>query len=117
MTLPSTDNDEDGEEELEAQHICRPVIHSDISQGSYATELEHRIIRLEQIIEELDQEKEQILRQQSYKDNDLETLKKELKIKDEIVSQLEQDFMCLEDQLEHLQKVSEREGKEGERFY
>ncbi|RCH87419.1 hypothetical protein CU097_001428, partial [Rhizopus azygosporus] len=113
MTLPSTDNDEDGEEELEAQHICRPVIHSDISQGSYATELEHRIIRLEQIIEELDQEKEQILRQQSYKDNDLETLKKELKIKDEIVSQLEQDFMCLEDQLEHLQKQLQEKGTDG----
>lgn len=103
MTLPSPENEE--EEEVEAQHICRPVIHSTISQGSYAVELENKIIRLEQLIDELDQEKEQIIRQQSYKDNDVETLKKELRIKDEIVSQLEQDFMGLEDQIEHLQKV------------
>ncbi|OAD04775.1 hypothetical protein MUCCIDRAFT_79871 [Mucor lusitanicus CBS 277.49] len=107
MTLPCSDHDsdsEDEEEEVEAQHICRPVIHSTISQGSYAIELENKIARLEQFIEELDQEKEQILRQHSYKDNDVETLKKELRIKDEIVSQLEQDFMGLEDQIEHLQK-------------
>ncbi|KAG1448439.1 hypothetical protein G6F56_008942 [Rhizopus delemar] len=38
MTLP-----EEEEDELEAQHICRPIIHSDISQGSYAAELEHKI--------------------------------------------------------------------------
>lgn len=108
MTLPCSDHDsdsEDEEEEVEAQHICRPVIHSTISQGSYAIELENKIARLEQFIEELDEEKEQILRQHSYKDNDVETLKKELRIKDEIVSQLEQDFMGLEDQIEHLQKV------------
>ncbi|KAL7318122.1 hypothetical protein PS15m_004384 [Mucor circinelloides] len=106
MTLPCSDHDSDSEdeEEVEAQHICRPVIHSTISQGSYAIELENKIARLEQFIEELDQEKEQILRQHSYKDNDVETLKKELRIKDEIVSQLEQDFMGLEDQIEHLQK-------------
>ncbi|KAK4519767.1 uncharacterized protein ATC70_010008 [Mucor velutinosus] len=107
MTLPCSDHDsdsEDEEEEVEAQHICRPVIHSTISQGSYAIELENKIARLEQFIQELDEEKEQILRQHSYKDNDVETLKKELRIKDEIVSQLEQDFMGLEDQIEHLQK-------------
>ncbi|RCH78173.1 hypothetical protein CU098_002629, partial [Rhizopus stolonifer] len=99
MTLP-----EEEEDELEAQHICRPIIHSDISQGSYAAELEHKIVRLEQIIEELESEKDHILRQHNYRDNDVETLKKELKVKDEIVSQLEQDFMTLEDQLIHLQK-------------
>ncbi|CAO3633666.1 unnamed protein product [Mucor hiemalis] len=102
MTLPSPENEE--EEEVEAQHICRPVIHSTISQGSYAIELENKIGRLEQLIDELDEEKEQIIRQQGYKDNDVETLKKELRIKDEIVSQLEQDFLGLEDQIEHLQK-------------
>ncbi|KAI8638626.1 translation initiation factor eIF3 subunit-domain-containing protein [Parasitella parasitica] len=108
MTLPcndhDTDSDDNEEEGVEAQHICRPVIHSSISQGSYAVELENKILRLEQFIEELDEEKEQILRQHSYKDNDVETLKKELRIKDQIVSQLEQDFMGLEDQIEHLQK-------------
>ncbi|OBZ88521.1 hypothetical protein A0J61_03426 [Choanephora cucurbitarum] len=101
MTLPSS---EDDDEEVEAQHICRPVIHSTISQGSYAVELENKIYRLEQVIEELDLEKEQIMKQHGLKDNDVETLKKELRIKDEIVSQLEQDFMGLEDQIEHLQK-------------
>ncbi|KAI8984484.1 hypothetical protein BDF20DRAFT_860253 [Mycotypha africana] len=89
---------------VEAQHICRPVIHSTVSQGSYASELEKRIIGLQRFIEDLDLEKEQILKQQSYKDNDIETLKRELRIKDEIVSQLEQDFMGMEDQLEQLQK-------------
>ncbi|KAI8072214.1 uncharacterized protein B0P05DRAFT_549354, partial [Gilbertella persicaria] len=103
MTLPSNEGDDD-DEEVEAQHICRPVIHSKISQGSYAIELENKICRLEQLLEELDQEKEQIIRQHGLKDNDVETLKKELRIKDEIVSQLEQDFMGLEDQIEHLQK-------------
>jgi peptidoglycan hydrolase CwlO-like protein len=107
MTLPSTENEEDEEEdEVEAQHICRPVIHSTISQGSYAMELENKIIRMEQFIDEIEQEKEQITRQNGYKDNDVDTLKKELKIKDDIVSQLEQDFMGLEDQIEHLQKVN-----------
>lgn len=116
MTLPSTDQDSDSDEDqVEAQHICRPVIHSSISQGSYAVELENKIHRLEQYIDEMDQEKEQIVRQQSYKDNDLETLKKELRIKDEIVSQLEQDFMGLEDQIEHLQKVKKK--KESARIY
>ncbi|KAI8882307.1 hypothetical protein K501DRAFT_251708 [Backusella circina FSU 941] len=105
MTLPSTEyEEEDEEDEVEAQHICRPIIHSTISQGSYAMELENKIIRLEQFIDELEQEKEQMTRQNGYKDNDVDTLKKELKIKDDIVSQLEQDFMGLEDQIEHLQK-------------
>lgn len=102
MTLPP----ENGDEEMEAQHVCRPVIHSSISQGSYAIELENKIMRLEQVIEELDAEKEHLTRQQAYKDNDVETLKRELHIKDEIVSQLEQDFLILEDQLSRLQKVN-----------
>lgn len=105
MTLPPSDQPDD--QEMEAQHICRPVIHSSISQGSYATELENKILRLEQVIEELDAEKEQFMKQMSYKDNDLETLKRELRIKDDIVSQLEGDFLSLEDQLACLQKVKQ----------
>ncbi|KAI9310566.1 hypothetical protein BX666DRAFT_2032728 [Dichotomocladium elegans] len=101
MTLPP---ENEQQEEMEAQHICRPVIHSSISQGSYAIELENKIVRLEQLIEELDAEKEQMLRQQAYKDNDIETLKRELRIKDDIVSQLETDFLNLEEQLARLQR-------------
>lgn len=63
-------------------------------------------MRLEQVIEELDAEKEQMMRQLSYKDNDIETLKRELGIKDEIVSQLEGDFLDLEEQLTRLQQVN-----------
>lgn len=100
MTLPP----ENEQEEMEAQHICRPVVHSSISQGSYAIELENKILRLEQLIEELDAEKEQLLRQQAYKDADVETLKRELRLKDDIVSQLEGDFLNLEEQLASLQK-------------
>lgn len=102
MTLPP----ENEQEDMEAQHICRPVVHSSISQGSYAIELENKILRLEQLIEELDAEKEQLLRQQAYKDADVETLKRELRLKDDIVSQLEGDFLNLEEQLASLQKVS-----------
>ncbi|KAI7886431.1 hypothetical protein K492DRAFT_233445 [Lichtheimia hyalospora FSU 10163] len=100
MTLPP----ENEQEDMEAQHICRPVVHSSISQGSYAIELENKILRLEQLIEELDAEKEQLLRQQAYKDADVETLKRELRLKDDIVSQLEGDFLNLEEQLACLQK-------------
>ncbi|KAI8139212.1 hypothetical protein BJV82DRAFT_627597 [Fennellomyces sp. T-0311] len=100
MTLPP----ENEQQEMEAQHICRPIVHSSISQGSYAMELENKILRLEQVIEELDAEKEQMLRQQTYKDNDIETLKRELRIKDDIVSQLEGDFLNLEEQLARLQQ-------------
>ncbi|KAG2221142.1 hypothetical protein INT45_004451 [Circinella minor] len=100
MTLPP----ENEQQEMEAQHICRPIVHSSISQGSYAMELENKILRLEQVIEELDTEKDQILRQQTYKDNDIETLKRELRIKDDIVSQLEGDFLNLEEQLARLQQ-------------
>ncbi|KAG0171162.1 hypothetical protein DFQ28_000230 [Apophysomyces sp. BC1034] len=108
MTLPP-ENDDD---EMQAQHVCRPVIHSSISQGSYAIELENKIMRLEQVIEELDVEKEHMTRQHAYKDNDVETLKRELHIKDEIVSQLEQDFLILEDQLARLQKeLNDRNSK------
>ncbi|KAI9266640.1 hypothetical protein BDA99DRAFT_536060 [Phascolomyces articulosus] len=100
MTLPP----ENEQQDMEAQHICRPIVHSSISQGSYAMELENKILRLEQVIEELDTEKEQMLRQQTYKDNDIETLKRELRIKDDIVSQLEGDFLNLEEQLARLQQ-------------
>lgn len=93
-------------DQVDTQHICRPVVHSSISQGSYAIELENRIMHLEQVVEELDDDKGQILRQLSYKDNDIETLKKELQLKDNIVSQLEQDFLDLEEQLRYLQLVS-----------
>lgn len=101
MTLPP----ENEQQEMEAQHICRPVIHSSISQGSYAIELENKILQLEQVIEEMDAEKEHLAKQLQYKDNDIETLKRELRIKDDIVSQLESDFLHLEDQLENMQKV------------
>ncbi|CAO3608931.1 unnamed protein product [Cunninghamella echinulata] len=103
MTLPPEDGDHE-EEGVEAQHVCRPIIHSSISQGSFATELEKKVLRLEQRIEELENEKEVILRQQSFKDEDIEMLKRELQIKDDIVSQLEQDFMDLEEKLVVFQK-------------
>lgn len=111
MTLPPENEDNDDQEHqqqqqgIEAQHICRPIIHSSISQGSYAAELERKITQLEQVIDELENEKEVILRQQSYKDDDIQMLKKELQIKDDIVSQLEQDFIDLEDKLAVMQNV------------
>ncbi|ORZ16533.1 hypothetical protein BCR42DRAFT_327665, partial [Absidia repens] len=106
MTLPPENDDQQQEENngVEAQHICRPIIHSTISQGSYAAELERKLSQLEQVIDELENEKDTILRQQSYKDDDIQMLKNELKMKDDIVSQLEQDFIELEDKLEMMQR-------------
>ena len=100
MTLPPE------KDQVHSQHICRPIVHSSVSQGSYAIELENKIVHLEQVVEELDQDKGQILRQMSFKDSDIETLKKELQLKDNIVSQLEKDFLDLEEQLRYLQHVS-----------
>lgn len=91
----------------DTHHNCRPMIHSTVSQGSYAAELEHKISHLEHVVNELTAEKEAMHRQQAYKDDDLQTLKNELEMKDAIVSQLEQDFMDLEKQLTIIQKVSQ----------
>lgn len=53
----------------------------------------------------MDDLKEELLRQLEEKDTDTETLKQELRIKDEIVSQLEEDFVKIEEQVSALQKV------------
>jgi predicted nuclease with TOPRIM domain len=101
MTLPP----ESDEQKVEAQHICRPVIHSYISQGSYAAELQNKIVELEDTIADMNQEKEDILRQLRYHAGDTETLKQELRLKEELVSQLEQEFTSLEELVAHLQQV------------
>ncbi|KAI8059869.1 hypothetical protein BC940DRAFT_247299, partial [Gongronella butleri] len=111
MTLPperdggddTQNGDDDEDQAVEAQHICRPVIHSSISQGSYAAELELKIAHLEAIIDAMDLEKEANEKQLRYKDDDLQMLKKELQIKDEVISQLEQDFLDLEEKLTAVQ--------------
>jgi chromosome segregation ATPase len=100
----------------ETQHSCRPKVHSTVSQGSYATELEHKIAHLEQVVDTLTAEKETMHRQQADKDDDLQTLKNELEMKDAIVSQLEQDFMDLEKKLAIIQKVSQNTHKGSERW-
>ncbi|KAF7726461.1 hypothetical protein EC973_008696 [Apophysomyces ossiformis] len=112
MTLPPKSNtqekgeedDEAQEEEMEPQHMCRPIIHSSISHGSYAAQLEIRLGELEQTIESLLAEKEQLEQQLNYRDSDMEMLKQELRIKDDIVTHLEQDFIHLESQVSQLQK-------------
>lgn len=101
MTLPP----ESDEQKVEAQHICRPVIHSYISQGSYAAELQNKIVELEDTIADMNQEKEDIIRQLQYHTSDTETLKQELRLKEELVSQLEQEFTSLEELVAHLQQV------------
>ncbi|KAI9280883.1 hypothetical protein BC943DRAFT_330495 [Umbelopsis sp. AD052] len=100
MTLPP----ESDEQKVEAQHICRPVIHSYISQGSYAAELQNKIVELEDTIEDMNQDKEDIIRQLQYHTTDTETLKQELRLKEELVSQLEQEFTSLEELVAHLQQ-------------
>ncbi|ORX58234.1 hypothetical protein DM01DRAFT_1405855 [Hesseltinella vesiculosa] len=101
MTLPPENTEH--EEAVEAQHICRPIIHSSISQGSYAVDLEHKIKELETVVEDMELDKETSQRQLRYKEEDLQMLKKELQIKDEVISQLEQDFLDLEEKLASVQ--------------
>ncbi|KAJ2962172.1 hypothetical protein NQZ79_g2676 [Umbelopsis isabellina] len=100
MTLPP----ESDEQKVEAQHICRPVIHSNISQGSYAAELDKKIVELEDVIVDMNKEREEVLRQARYYTADTETLKQELRLKEELVSQLEQEFTSLEELVAHLQQ-------------
>ncbi|KAG0183203.1 hypothetical protein DFQ29_008563 [Apophysomyces sp. BC1021] len=109
MTLPPRSDDQEKEEEMEAQHMCRPILHSSNAQGSYTAQLEIRLGELEQSIETLLAEKEQLEQQSLYRDEDIEMLKQELHIKDDIVTQLEQDFVHLEAQVARLQQRDPRE--------
>ncbi|SAM09136.1 hypothetical protein [Absidia glauca] len=100
LTLPP----ENEEQRPEAQHICRPVIHSNISRGTLATSLEQENGQLRQQMETIKVEQEDLCLLLKEKDHVAEVLKSELRMKDAIVSQLEKDFERMELEVLDLQK-------------
>ncbi|CAO3599587.1 unnamed protein product [Absidia cylindrospora] len=100
LTLPP----ETEEQRPEAQHICRPVIHSNISRSDFASSLEQENGKLRQSMESLKMEQEDLQVLIKEKDDVAEVLKSELRMKDAIVSQLEKDFERMELEVLDLQK-------------
>ncbi|KAI8099581.1 uncharacterized protein BX664DRAFT_321648 [Halteromyces radiatus] len=100
LTLPP----ESEEQKPEAQHICRPVIHSNITGGDLASSLEQENGRLRQSLEALQAEQEDLCHLLKEKEDVAEVLKSELRMKDAIVSQLEKDFERMELEVLDLQK-------------
>lgn len=104
LTLPP----ENEEQRPEPQHICRPVIHSNISRGTLATSLEQENGQLRQQMETNKMEQEDLYLLLKEKDHVAEVLKSELRMKDAIVSQLEKDFERMELEVLDLQKVGKK---------
>ncbi|ORY93556.1 hypothetical protein BCR43DRAFT_497139 [Syncephalastrum racemosum] len=100
LTLPP----ESEEQRPEPQHICRPSVQSHISGGSLACAAQQEIAMLRQELEEMRNDKENLYDMLHEKEDDLETLKCELKMKDNIVTQLEKDFERMELEVVDLQK-------------
>ncbi|KAL0088006.1 hypothetical protein J3Q64DRAFT_1723579 [Phycomyces blakesleeanus] len=102
LTLPP----ESEEQKPEPQHICRPVIHSNISGGTMASALEQENAQLREGLQALHADQEQLYDLLRDKEEDAEMLKCELKLKDDIVTQLEKDFERMELEVVGIQKVN-----------
>ncbi|KAI7869034.1 hypothetical protein BDF14DRAFT_1787237 [Spinellus fusiger] len=100
LTLPP----ESEEQKPEPQHICRPMIHSHLSGGTMASALEQENAQLREGLASLHADQEVLYDLLRDKEEDAETLKCELKMKDGIVSQLEKDFVRMESQVVDIQK-------------
>lgn len=88
-------------------HLCRPTIHSNTTTGRNMTviyEKENR--QLKDSMDILIKDRDALYELLKNKEQDNETLKYELKVKDDIVKQLENDFEKLELQVSDLQKVN-----------
>ncbi|KAI8381151.1 uncharacterized protein BYT42DRAFT_565449 [Radiomyces spectabilis] len=86
------------------QHICRPVIHSNLSGGDLACALEKENVGLRQEIMTMAADRDVLCEMLRDKEEDAETLKCELRMKDDIVTQLERDFERMELEVIDLQK-------------
>ena len=73
--------------------------------GSLAVASQHENARLHEEIEQIKHDREGLYEVIHEKEEDLETMKQELKMKDGIVSQLENDFKRMEIEVVDLQKV------------
>ncbi|CAO3636383.1 unnamed protein product [Cunninghamella blakesleeana] len=101
LTLPP---EESKDQKPEAAHLCRPIIHSNISSGDLATSLQKENNTLKQEILKIKSDHEELYHLISEKDEITEVLKSELRMKDAIVTQLEKDFERMELEVLDLQK-------------
>ncbi|KAI7847734.1 hypothetical protein BDC45DRAFT_451353, partial [Circinella umbellata] len=103
LTLPPDDSED---QRAKPQHICRPSIQSHVNGGSLAVASQHENARLHEEMEQIKHDREGLYEVIHEKEEDLETMKRELKMKDDIVSQLENDFKRMEIEVVDLQKVN-----------
>lgn len=90
----------------EMKHICRPEIKShNIPAGGLASALELENNQLRDGMDILIDDRDALYQLLKDKEEDNETLKYELKVKDDIVKQLENDFEKMELEVTDLQKV------------
>lgn len=87
------------------QHICRPVVKSHIQSGNLASLLEKENNQLRDGMDILINDREALYLLLKDKEEDNETLKYELQVKDDIVKQLENDFENMELQVSDLQNA------------
>ncbi|KAG2196082.1 hypothetical protein INT46_011267 [Mucor plumbeus] len=98
IVTPQKDNDE-------MKHICRPEIKShNIPAGSMASVLEQENNQLRDGMDILIDDRDALYQLLKDKEEDNETLKYELTVKDDIVKQLENDFEKMELEVTDLQK-------------
>ncbi|KAF1797773.1 hypothetical protein FB192DRAFT_1396050, partial [Mucor lusitanicus] len=91
----------------EMKHICRPEIKShNIPAGGMASALEQENNQLRDGMDILIDDRDALYQLLKDKEEDNETLKYELKVKDDIVKQLENDFEKMELEVTDLQKVT-----------
>ncbi|CEP14186.1 hypothetical protein [Parasitella parasitica] len=89
----------------EMKHICRPEVKShNIPTGSMASILEQENNQLKDEMDALIQDRDALHQLLTDKQEDNETLKYELKVKDDIVKKLENDFEKMEMEVTDLQK-------------
>ncbi|OBZ80970.1 hypothetical protein A0J61_10982 [Choanephora cucurbitarum] len=90
---------------VDNRHRCRPIIRSHVSGGNLAIALEQENHQLRDGIDRLMEDRDALYQLLKDKEEDNETLKHELKVKDDIVKQLENDFEKMELEVTDLQKV------------
>ncbi|KAI8367241.1 hypothetical protein BD560DRAFT_399647 [Blakeslea trispora] len=86
------------------RHMCRPIIKSHIPGGNLAVALEQENNQLRDGMDILMNDRDALYQLLKDKEEDNETLKHELKVKDDIVKQLENDFEKMELEVTDLQK-------------
>ncbi|KAI7862833.1 uncharacterized protein EV154DRAFT_396268, partial [Mucor mucedo] len=87
------------------QHLCRPVVKSHIQSGNLAAILEKENNQLRDGMDILINDRDALYLLLKDKEEDNETLKYELQVKDDIVKQLENDFENMELQVSDLQNA------------